>query len=546
MKESNEKKLPESTPKLTAKQLEEQKEAKTLKLYTIGFVAVIVLLVCIAVGVGINRAVSNSGVREKSTVAFTVGDHQIDSVELNYYFLDAVNNFYSTNGTYASLYGLDVTKPLDQQYINESEGITWADNFLDAAKNNAKSIYALADAAEAEGFTLSESAQATINTNINNLSAYAVLNGMSDADTYLKAFYGTGSSVDSYREYYTRNTLANEYYNAHRESLTFTDDQLREKEAENYDQYSSFTYNQYYLSASRFLEGGTTDENGSTTYTDEERAASVQAAQAAANSLTELEEPSVEAFDEAISQLSINADSETAVTSTSYANTLYSSVNSKIQSWVTDSARKEGDMTVIENSTTSTDDDGNETTTVSGYYVVYFVSRSDNTMSLVNVRHILVSFEGGVTENGQTIYSDEEKSTARGTAENILADWKAGDATEDSFAALATEKTGDSGSKSTGGLYENIYPGQMVTAFNDWCFDPIRKPGDTGIVETEYGYHVMYFVGQTGQSYRDYMITNALTSQNMETWYNGIVDAVSTTDGDTSRIHTSVIMRSSN
>ena len=35
----------------------------------------------------------------------------------------------------------------------------------------------------------------------------------------------------------------------------------------------------------------------------------------------------------------------------------------------------------------------------------------------------------------------------------------------------------------------------MVAAFNDWCFDPERQVGDTGIVKTEYGYHVMYFSG---------------------------------------------------
>jgi hypothetical protein len=35
----------------------------------------------------------------------------------------------------------------------------------------------------------------------------------------------------------------------------------------------------------------------------------------------------------------------------------------------------------------------------------------------------------------------------------------------------------------------------MVAAFDEWCFDAARQPGDTGIVKTEFGYHVMYFVG---------------------------------------------------
>ena len=35
----------------------------------------------------------------------------------------------------------------------------------------------------------------------------------------------------------------------------------------------------------------------------------------------------------------------------------------------------------------------------------------------------------------------------------------------------------------------------MLTEFNDWCFDPARQPGDTDIVETSTGYHIMYYVG---------------------------------------------------
>ena len=37
----------------------------------------------------------------------------------------------------------------------------------------------------------------------------------------------------------------------------------------------------------------------------------------------------------------------------------------------------------------------------------------------------------------------------------------------------------------------------MVQEFNDWVFDPERKTGDTGIVKTTYGYHIMYFVSNS-------------------------------------------------
>ena len=39
---------------------------------------------------------------------------------------------------------------------------------------------------------------------------------------------------------------------------------------------------------------------------------------------------------------------------------------------------------------------------------------------------------------------------------------------------------------SSGGLYTDIYRGQMVSEFEDWCFDPSRQAGDTGI-ETRNG-----------------------------------------------------------
>ena len=42
-----------------------------------------------------------------------------------------------------------------------------------------------------------------------------------------------------------------------------------------------------------------------------------------------------------------------------------------------------------------------------------------------------------------------------------------------------------------------VTEGSMVEEFNDWCFDSSRKAGDTDIVKTDYGYHIMYYVGRT-------------------------------------------------
>ncbi len=111
---------------------------------------------------------------------------------------------------------------------------------------------------------------------------------------------------------------------------------------------------------------------------------------------------------------------------------------------------------------------------------------------VVNVRHILITPETSA-ETGEI--SEEAWVAAEAEAQRVYDEWMAGEATEQSFNELAQANTDDPGSVTTGGLYNDVYPGQMVTEFNDWCFADGRQTGDSGIVKTSYGYHIMYYVG---------------------------------------------------
>lgn len=120
----------------------------------------------------------------------------------------------------------------------------------------------------------------------------------------------------------------------------------------------------------------------------------------------------------------------------------------------------------------------------------------DKTTSSVDVRHILILPEGATIETVTTEeFSDEAWAAGEQKAQEILDQWLSGDKTEDSFATLANENSADTGSNTNGGLYSGVTKGQMVEAFNDWCFDSSRQVGDYGIVKTQYGYHIMYFCG---------------------------------------------------
>ena len=127
-------------------------------------------------------------------------------------------------------------------------------------------------------------------------------------------------------------------------------------------------------------------------------------------------------------------------------------------------------------------------------YIIEPASLQDR--KAVNVRHILVSPVGEDSETPATEATDKQWSAAEKKAKQILNDWNSNGGTEKAFSELAKSKSTDTGSQSNGGLYEDVIPGQMVNSFSAWCFDKDRKTGDTGIVMTDYGYHIMYFVGE--------------------------------------------------
>ena len=542
MSASSKKKLRkvEQSEKMTEKQIAEQKEAKKLKIYTSVFVVVLALMVCFAAVTGVIKTIQGKGIREKNTVALTLNETELSNAELNYYYIDGINNFFNNYGDYAYLFGIDTTVALDQQIVDEETGETWADSFITTAVDNAKAVYALNKAAEDAGFTLTAEDEAQIESAMSTVEMYAVLSyGYPTFEDYLKAMYGRGASEESYRQYYTMGYTAEAFQTHYSNTLTYEDADLREAEAENYNAYSSFSYNYYYLNASTLVEK---DESGK--YTDEQYADALALAKEYAETLTD-GITTVEELDAAIAALPMNAEVENAA-SYSYENSNYGSINTTFADWVTSSKRKAGDITYIAGETTEVDENGNESTKIAGYYVVMFNGSTDNNTPMANVRHILSAFEGGtLDEEGKKIYSDTEKNVAKLEAEKLLNTWKNGEATEDSFAALANESS-DDGDGTTGGLFENINPSSnYVENFLNWALDS-HKPGDTEIIETEYGYHVMYYVGNSDLTYRDYMITNDLKSADMDAWYTDLVDAVTATVQDTKYISTDLVLSNGN
>ena len=297
-------------------------------------------------------------------VVATLGDAKLTNGQLQIYYQMSVIEFLNQYSYYLSYFGLDYTKPLDQQPCALLEGYTWQQYFLETALNTWMQNQALAIEAEKNGFQLDEVYQSRLDSVDQDMAASATANGFDSADAFLQSQCGSNTDMDDYKVY------MNTYFNG-------------------------------YLYFSQLCE---TIETPS----DEDLAAYFQTNKA------ELEAQGI---------------------------------------------KQDGSY-------------------------------------LVDVRHILIKVEGGVENADGTITFPDAAvaAEAKVKAEQILAQWQE-NPTEENFGILAKEHTADSNG-AAGGLYTDVSQGYMVKTFNDWCFDPARQVGDYGIVETKFGYHIMYFSGR--------------------------------------------------
>lgn len=553
MSASNKKKLrkEQASDLLTARQRQEQADAKKLKTQTITFLAIMLAVICAAVGILGVRAVNNSGIIQKNTVAANVGDREINSVELSYYYIDGVNQFYNemyeyygdNTETYLTAMGLDTTLPLNEQVYDKETGDTWADYFVDEAINKAASDYAMYDLAMAdESFKLSEDEEAAITNTMGMLETYALIYGYEKADQYLRACYGYGSDEDSYEAYYKRTVIASAYHTGYEDTFTYTAEERAEYEADKKNNFNSYDYTSAYMSYTYFLEECTDTSEGHdhSEHTEEQNKAAREAMEAAAKDLATA--TSVEELEKKAAEIKVTGENKISVTKN--LGTLHTSINATLSDWLADPSRQNGDIAAIPNESTSTDDAGNETTVVNGYYVAIFQGRTDNATAMADMGYIYVPYEGGKEDedSGEIIYTDEEKSNTRKTVEGFLSDWEAGEKTEASMEELAN-KLIEEEKATSGGLAENINTdSDFDEAIMNWILDSVRVAGDTTIVEADEGFYLLYYSGKSELDYRQFMIESEMRAADYQKWYDDAVAAVSTSVGNTSKMDLDMVL----
>ncbi len=460
-----------------AKQEAEARAKKSKRDWTIGTVLIVLLLAAIFV--------LNSSLPYKLPAA-AVEDTTFSVGSMNYFYTNVSNPY-----TY---YGIDISGVKD-----EETGETWREYFQEQAVENARYLEGLYQKAVSEGFTLSEEGKERVETTMNSLPETAKNYHYSSVKKFLAANYGHGVTENVIREILEKSELVSEYIQSIQDGFTYTEEELSQYFQEHKADYQTYSY-LYYTVAAETEE--TTNEAGETVTTVVE--GGLEAAKAAADTIAAAAKDEA-SFDEAVNAYMEGKTSQVG-------NNVASSISELYRDWVTDPGRKTGDVTVV----------GNE----NGYTVVLFQSTEEQTYPEVAVRHILIKTED---TDGDGSYSQEEMDAALAKIQEVEAEWKAGEQTEEAFAALVEKYSADAGSNTNGGLYEGIYKGQMVEEFNDFCFADGRKTGDTGIVHgssANYdGYHLIYFVGE-GQSHSLTLARNSLVSTAYTEWEEGVLAEV--------------------
>ena len=501
--------------KTLAQQEEARKKAESRKKWTWGTIGVIILIAAILL--------LNSGLMYTATTALTANGTKYTPAQVNYYYGNDYLTMVNTYGQYLSYLGLDSSlglAGLKDQECSMTDGGTWRDYFRDQAKSDIQQTRALLNYAAENGISLTDEEIAEVDAQFADVEATAKSLGYGNADKLYAMNYGSGVTTKVVREAALDGALVQKAYNEKLDSLSWTDEELEEYYQGLNGDRDLFDFDMYYVDAATVEETVPAEEEGGEDTTqmvanDQSRAEAKATADAIVMAYKDGDD--IEDLQE---RFAAAVESQTEDIPSNRSGVSGSSLDESYAEWMK-SERKAGDVEVFAHE--------HEGEAAEGYYVIMFVAREDNHYPTASVRHILIKAEADEEGN----YSDEAKEAAKARAEEILAEYEAGEKTEESFAALAEEYSEDEGSNTSGGLYENIYQGQMVQEFNDFAFGG-HKSGDTAIVYGESssyaGYHVVYYVGE-GDLYSNYLAKTAMQSDAMSEWTQELYDAVEIAEG---------------
>lgn len=444
-----------------------------------------------------------------ASVVATVDGQKISIGMYDYYYASIVS-YYEQYASYG-YYSLDTTKDYSKQYTTDDDGnkISWQKFFETEALKEVEQITTYYSKALEEGVTLTSAQKKTIDKQISTLKDSASQNDVS-LDQYIKANFGTYCSEDTIRLMLEQYYLSANYKGKFKCETKVTDNDVDKYYNDHKNDYKKIEF--YYI-ASPY---DATDDNSKneSIKTAEKIMAKMKDKKSVIALVPEVYSSYID------SQVKSSMEQDSTLTEKKAREEAVKSYESNV-------------VTTVSGSDSPFDDKMNtwlfsDDTKVGSkkYYIdesagyIYIVLKTSKASIEENetytVRHILVAPESGSNSSSSTSekaeYTDEQWAAAKKKADSILAKFNKTNKSEYEFAKLAEQYSTDSASTSSGsndsfgGLYESVTLGQMVPDFEKWSIDDSRKYGDTGIVKSDYGYHIMFFINDCPE-YQSKIIT---------------------------------------
>ncbi len=413
-----------------------------------------------------------------------IDGQSISRVEYDYNYNVTVTNYLNNYGSYLSYFGIDTSSDFSNEMYDEN--LTWGDFFDKMTVESLSSIVAMEREMMAAGFTCEtdEKYQAFADS-----AASAAEDQGISLKEYISKTFGDYATLKRLEPFIRKSVMVNEYYDEVQETKIPGFEEINAYYEEHKNDYDSIDYYQTVVKATLPTEPTElADEEPS--YDDDGNYIPSDA---------EVESAMKAAYEDAQSKESFVTMEGTLKEGASYSGTSY-----LIRDWLYDEARAEGDKTIIE------DESSNQ------YYVLGFKARfliDDPTVAA----HFII------------LTPDEEgKLTANG--DDILAEWAAGEATEESFAEIADKYNEVTVMSLEGGYIEAATKTGMAVDLSDWLYADGRKAGDTGVIASEDGNtYVVYFTAYGDEEWY-ISIKNTLTSDNMSAYLDEITAGMEVKD----------------
>lgn len=432
-----------------------------------------------------------------ASVVATVDGQKISIGMYDYYYASIVS-YYEQYASYG-YYSLDTTKDYSKQYTTDDDGnkISWQKFFETEALKEVEQITTYYSKALEEGVTLTNAQKKTIDKQISTLKDSASQNDVS-LDQYIKANFGTYCSEDTIRLMLEQYYLSANYKGKFKCETKVTDNDVDKYYNDHKNDYKKIEF--YYI-ASPY---DATDENSKneSIKTAEKIMAKMKDKKSVIALVPEVYSSYID------SQVKSSMEQDSTLTEKKAREEAIKSYESNVVTTVSGSDSPFDDKmnTWLFSDDTKVGSKKYYIDESAGYiYIVLKTSKASvEEEETYTVRHILVAPESGNNSSSSTSekteYTDEQWAAAKKKADSILAKFNKTDKSEYEFAKLAEQYSTDSASTSSGsndsfgGLYESVTLGQMVPDFEKWSIDDSRKYGDTGIVKSDYGYHIMFFI----------------------------------------------------